>query len=72
MAKLADITEKIAESAVCAYQKTESGAVRAYKAVEAAAVNGFNAVTDKCVEVLFAKSGESVAEAKMRLRGKNA
>lgn len=72
MVKLAALTEKITESAVCAYQKTEAGAVYAYKAVETAAVNGFNAVTDKCVEVLFAKSGESVADAKSRLRGKHA
>lgn len=72
MSKLAALTERIAESAVCAYQKTETDAVRAYKAVEAAAVNSFSAVTDKCVEVLFAKSGESVADAKMRLRGKHA
>lgn len=72
MAKLAALTERIAESAVFAYQKTETGAVHAYEAVEAAAVNSFNAITDKCVEVLFAKTGESVAEAKTRLRGKHA
>ena len=34
-------------------------------------VKGFGKVVDKCVEVLFAKEGETVAEAKARLEGKN-
>ena len=32
---------------------------------------GFNKVSDKCVEVLFAKEGESVENAKKRLSGKD-
>jgi hypothetical protein len=41
--------------------------VDGYKKMETGIVEGFTKVTDKCVEVLFAKEGESVAEAKERL-----
>ena len=41
-----------------------------YKKIETGVVKGFNKVTDKCVEVLFAKDGESVEDAKKRLSGK--
>ena len=41
-----------------------------YKKIETGVVNGFGKVTDKCVEALFAKDGESVAQAKARLSGK--
>ena len=32
-------------------------------------MEGFNKVSDKCVEKLFAKEGESVEDAKKRLQG---
>ena len=41
--------------------------VGGYKKIEEGAVSGFNKVTDKCVEVLFAKEGETVEKAKERL-----
>ena len=59
MAKFADHMEKI-----------ESGVVEGYKKIETGAVKGFGKVVDKCVEVMFAKDGESVEEAKARLSGK--
>ena len=59
MAKFADHMEKI-----------ESGVVEGYKKIETGVVEGFGKVVDKCVEVLFAKEGESVEEAKARLEGK--
>jgi hypothetical protein len=34
-------------------------------------VEGFGKVVDKCVEVMFAKEGETVEEAKARLNGKD-
>ena len=43
--------------------------VAGYKKVEKGAVEGFTKVTDKCVEKLFAKEGETVEEAKKRLSG---
>ena len=56
---------KIAEG----YKKIENGVVEGYKKIENGVVGGFNKVTDKCVEVLFAKEGESVEDAKRRLAG---
>ena len=41
------------------------------KKIEDGVVGGFSKVIDKCVEVLFAREGESVEEAKARLSGKD-
>ena len=75
---ISDVTPEAAEEAVKAvgegavniYKKIEDGVVSGYKKIEDGVVSGFNKVTDKCVEVLFAKEGESVADTKKRLRGK--
>lgn len=67
MKKIADTVEKISRVVTDGYKKIENGAVGGYKKIENGAVNGFEKVTDKCVEVLFAKEGESVKEAKERL-----
>lgn len=68
MKKLADINEKIAETVVDGYKKIEDTFVGGYKKIEDGAVGGFNKVTDKCIDKLFAKSGETVEEAKERLK----
>lgn len=70
MSKLANINEKIAQSVTDGYQKIENGVVRGYSKIENGVVSGFGKVTDKCVEVLFAKEGETVEEAKTRLQEK--
>ena len=41
-----------------------------YKKIEEGVVDGFNKLSDKCVDSLFAKEGESLEEAKARLSGK--
>lgn len=69
MSKLVEANEKIAEAVVGGYKKIEDGVVEGYKKIEKGAVDGFNKVTDKCVEKLFAKEGETVEEAKKRLSG---
>jgi len=69
MLKLVEANEKIAEAVVEGYKKIEDGVVAGYKKIEKGAVGGFNKVTDKCVEKLFAKEGETVEEAKKRLSG---
>lgn len=70
MEKIADAIEKIGQAVTGGYQKIEDGVVSGYRKVENGAVRGFEAVTDKCVEVLFAKEGETVEEAKQRLSRK--
>ena len=61
---------KIEEAVVSGYKKIEDGVVTGYKKIETGAVEGFGKVVDKCVEVLFAREGESVEEAKKRLNRK--
>ena len=70
MSKFKEANEKIAEKVVDGYKKIEDGVVTGYKKIETGAVEGFAKVTDKCVEVLFAREGESVEDAKKRLSGK--
>ncbi len=69
MSKLVETNEKIAEAVVGGYKKIETGVVEGYKKIETGAVDGFNKVSDKCVEKLFTKEGESVEDAKKRLQG---
>ncbi len=71
MSKLVETNEKIAEVVVDGYKKIENGVVGGYKKIEKGAVDGFNKVTDKCVEKLFAREGETVEEARKRLSGNN-
>lgn len=59
--------EKIEKTVVEGYQKIEDGVVDGYKKIEKGAVDGFTKVTDKCVEKMFTKDGETVEEAKERL-----
>jgi len=70
MSKFIETNEKIAEKVVEGYKKIENGVVEGYKKIENGVVEGFEKVSDKCVEVLFAKEGESVADAKKRLSDK--
>ena len=67
---LAEVTAATAEEVTDGYKKIENGVVTGYKKIEPGVVAGFGKVVDKCVEVLFAKEGESVEEAKARLEGK--
>ena len=66
----ATVYEKIEQGVVSGYKKIEQGVVGGYKKMETGIVEGFQKVTDKCVEVLFAKEGETVENAKKRLSGK--
>lgn len=70
MKQLVEVNAKIAETVLSGYKKIENGIVNAYKAIENGAVKGFGMVVDRCVEVLFAKDGETVEEAKARLSRK--
>ena len=62
-------TGKIGDAVVEGYKKIEDGVVEGYKKIETGVVEGFGKVTDKCVEKLFAKDGESIEDAKKRLSG---
>ena len=59
MKKIADVVEKMGQTVTGGCKKIENGAV-----------TGFEKVTDKCVDVLFTKEGETVEEARARLASK--
>ena len=58
---------KIEEGVVDGYKKIENGVVGGYKKMEEGVVSGFEKVSDRFVEKLFTREGESVEEAKQRL-----
>ena len=68
MSKIAEANEKIAEKAVEGYKKIEKGVVDGYKKIEDGVVEGFGKVSDKVIEKTMAKDGETVDDAKKRLR----
>lgn len=67
MRKIADVVENMGQTVTRGYKAIETGAVSGYKAIENGAVTGYEKVSGKCVEILFAKEGEFVEEAKARL-----
>ena len=67
MRKIADIVENMGQTVTRGYKAIETGAVSGYKAIENGVVTGYEKVSDKFVEILFAKEGEFVEEAKARL-----
>lgn len=71
MSNIVEAGEKIAEGVVKGYKAIEDGVVGGYKKIETGVVEGFTNLTDKCVEVLFAREGETVEEAKKRLSGES-
>lgn len=72
MKKIADIADEMGQVVVRGYKKIENDVVSGYKKIENGAVTGFEKVTDKCIDVLFAKEGETVEEARARLSAKKA
>ena len=70
MKKIADVVEEMGQVVTSGYKKIEDGVVSGYRKIESGAVTGFEKVTNKCVDVLFAKEGETVEEAKARLAAK--
>ena len=68
--KIVKANEKIAETVTEGYKKIEKGVVDGYKKIEQGVVGGYAKIEDKFVDAYLTKDGESVEEAKARLRGK--
>lgn len=66
--KLAKANEKIAEKVVDGYKKVEETVVDGYKKVENAVVGTYEKLEDKFVDKYLTKDGETVEEAKERLK----
>lgn len=66
--KIVKANEKIAEAVTTGYKKVEKGVVDGYKKIERGVVCGYSKIEDKFVEAYLTKDGETVEEAKARLK----
>ena len=62
--------KKIETGVVSGYKKIENGVVNGYLKIQDGIVDGFGKLISKCVEVMFAREGETVEQAKARLSRK--
>ena len=69
--KIVKANEKIAEAVTGGYKKIENGVVNGYKKIEQGVVGGYTKIEDKFVEAYLTKDGETVEEAKARLKKEN-
>lgn len=69
--KIVEANEKIAEAVTGGYKKIEKGVVDGYKKIEQGVVSGYSKIEDKFVEAYLTKDGETVEEAKARLKKEN-
>ena len=69
--KLVKANEKITEKVVDGYKKVEKGVVDGYKSVENAVVGTYEKLEDKFVDKYLTKDGETVEEAKKRLKNQD-
>ena len=68
--KIVKANEKIAEAVSGGCKKIEKGVVEGYKKIEQGVVGGYTKIEDKFVDTYLTKDGETVEEAKARLKEK--
>jgi len=66
--KIAEANEKIAEVVTGGYKKIEKGVVGSYKKIEKGVVSSYSKIEDRFVDAYLTKEGETVEEAKARLK----
>lgn len=69
--KIIKTTEQVAEAVTGGYKKIEKGVVDGYKKIEQGVVGGYTKIEDKFVAAYLTKDGETVEEAKTRLKKEN-
>lgn len=69
--KIVKTNEKIAEAISGGYKKIEKGVVAGYKKIEVGVTKGYTKIEDKFVDAYLTKDGETVEEAKARLKKEN-
>ena len=69
--KIVKANEKIAKAVTGGYKKIEKGVVDGYKKIEQGVVGGYTKIEDKFVDAYLTKDGETVEEAKARLKKEN-
>jgi len=67
--KIVETNEKIAESVTEGYKKIESGVVDGYKKIEKGVVEGYTKIEDAFIDRFLTREGETVEEARKRLKG---
>ena len=68
MSKLVETNEKIAEAVCDGYKKIEKGVVSGYKKIEDGVTKTYTKIEDKFVDTYLTKDGETLEEAKERLK----
>lgn len=66
--KIVKANEKIAGAVTGGYKQIEKGVIDGYKKIEKGVVSGYTKIEDKFVEAYLTKDGETVEEAKARLK----
>ena len=69
--KIVQASEKIADAVTDSYKKIEKGVVDGYKKIEEGVVSGYTKIEDKFVDAYLTKDGETVQEAKERIKKEN-
>ena len=66
--KLVKANEKIADGVTTGFQKISDGVTEGFSKISDTVVEGYTKIEDKFVDKYLTKDGESVAEAKKRLK----
>ncbi|MBQ4092904.1 MAG: hypothetical protein IJC82_06310 [Firmicutes bacterium] len=69
--KIVKATDQIAKVVTDGYKKIEEGVVGGYKKIEEGVVGGYTKIEDKFVDAYLTKDGETVEDAKKRLKTEN-
>ena len=69
--RIAETNEKIARAVTEGYKKIEKGVVDGYKKIEQGVVDGYTKIEDQFVDAYLTREGETVEDAKARLRKEN-
>lgn len=69
--KIIEINEKIAEGVVGGYKKIESAVVEGYEKVESTVASGYEKIEDKFIEKYLIRDGETLEDAKERLKNES-
>lgn len=69
--KIVKANEKIAKAVTGGYKKIEKGVVDGYKKIEQGVVGGYTKIEDRFVDAYLTKDGETIEEAKERLKQKS-
>ncbi|MBR2079039.1 MAG: hypothetical protein IJ962_02395 [Clostridia bacterium] len=66
--KIARLSQKLSEKAVEGYEKIENNVVGGYNKIEKSVVDSYTKIEDRFVKRYLAKNGETVDEAKKRMK----